>query len=162
MAPAGVAVTVESDVRAPLEPAFLAIAPIPLERIFKGLGPLPAVVGTRDQTGEWDHVGATRTVELSDGSTARERITAYAPPSHFAYRVGDLSGPLRLLVAHADGAWWFSEVSGGQTHVRWTYIFEPRPARASLVRAVVAPLWSRYARQSLAHAISEAERAISA
>ena len=161
MTPAGVAVTVEADARAPLGATFLAIAPIELAKIFTGFGPLPAVVGTRDQMGAWDHVGATRTVRLADGSEAREEITAYEAPSHFAYRVSGFTGPLRLLVAHADGAWWFSDAGRGETHVRWTYIFQPHAARASLARATIAPLWSTYQRRALAHAITEAERSAS-
>ncbi|HEY2160292.1 MAG TPA: hypothetical protein VGH24_03225 [Solirubrobacteraceae bacterium] len=92
--------------------------PIDLAKIFRGFGPLPAVVGTRDQTGAWDHVGARRVVELADGSEVREELTAYEAPAHFAYRVSGFSGPLRRLVSHADGAWWFSEREGGVTHVR--------------------------------------------
>jgi hypothetical protein len=69
MAPAGIAVTVETDVRAPLEATFRTIVPIQLARIIRGLGPLPAVVGTREQTCAWDHVGASRIVQLSDGRT---------------------------------------------------------------------------------------------
>lgn len=132
--------------------------PIELARIFPGLGPLPAVVGTRDQTGGWDHVGASRVVELSDGSHAHEHLTAYEPPRHFAYRVDGFTGLLRGLVSHADGAWWFSDAGGGTTHVRWMYVFAPRAARASVVRAVIAPVWSVYERRALSLAASEAER----
>jgi hypothetical protein len=161
MTPAGTAVTVETDVRAPLEATFLAIVPIDLARIFRGLGPLPAVTGTREQTGGWDHVGASRIVELSDGSHAHEQLMAYEPPRHFAYRVDGFTGPLRRLVSHADGAWWFSDAGGGVTHVRWRYVFAPCAARASVVRAVIAPLWGVYERRALRLAASEAERATS-
>jgi hypothetical protein len=41
---------------------------------------------------------------------------------------------------------------------RWTYIFAPRTGRASVVRAVIAPLWSTYEPRALGHAASEAER----
>jgi polyketide cyclase/dehydrase/lipid transport protein len=133
--------------------------PIELARMFTGFGPLPAVVGTRDQTGDWDHVGAARTVELADGSEVREQITAHEAPSHFAYRLSGFTGALRLLVAHVDGAWWFSDAEGGDTHVRWMYVFQPRAGRATLVRATVGPLWSAYARRALARAIREAEGA---
>jgi predicted membrane protein len=162
MAPAGIAVTVEIDVRASLESTFRTIVPIELAKIFRGFGPLPAVVGTRGQTGAWDHVGATRIVELADGSEAREELVAYEAPRHFAYRLSGFTGPLRLLVSYADGAWWFSDAGGGTTHVRWTYVFQPYAGRASLVRAALAPLWRRYERQALAHAASEAEQVQSA
>lgn len=154
----GVAVTVETLARARPEATFLAIAPIELARIFLGFGPLPAVVGTRDQTGDWDHVGATRIVELAGGSEAREEITAYRAPSYFAYRVSGFSGSLRLLVDHADGAWWFSEAPDEATQVRWTYTFRPRPGRGALVRAIAAPLWQAYARRALALCVEAAER----
>jgi Polyketide cyclase / dehydrase and lipid transport len=155
----GVAVTVSGVARADPATAFAVIAPVDLTRIFTGMGPLPAVVGTRDQPGAWDHVGATRTVKLSDGSEAREAITAYAAPAHFAYRLDGFTGLLRLVVDGADGAWWFSPSAGGGTDVRWTYVFAPRPRRRWLVRVALAPVWRLYARRVLARAIAEAERA---
>ena len=158
MVPAGVAITVDGWARAPLDQVFRAIAPVPLAEIFTGYGPLPAVVRTREQTGEWDHVGATRTVELADGSEAHEQITSYDEPSHFGYRLSGFTGVLRFLITHADGAWRFTEPRTGDTHIRWTYTFQPRLARASVVRAAVGPLWSRYAQQTLALAIQRAER----
>jgi hypothetical protein len=145
---AGIAVTTEIEVNSPIDLAFGIIVPIELATIFRGMGPLPAVLRTREQTGPWDHVGATRTVELSDGSAAHERLTAYHAPAHFAYRLDDFTGAFRLLVTHADGAWWFSPTPRG-THVRWTYIFYPRTGRAAVVRAVVAPLWTVYQRRAM-------------
>ena len=159
MSPSGVAVTVSGVARTEPATAFAAIAPADLTRIFTGMGPLPAVVGTHAQTGAWDHVGATRTVELSDRSEAREAITAYDAPAHFAYRLEGFTGPLRLVVEGADGAWWFSAGARGGTDVRWTYVFLPRPGRRWLVRAAVAPRWRAYARRVLALAIAEAESA---
>ena len=126
MARDGVAVTVQGQARAPVERTFATIAPIDLATIFRGFGPLPAVVATREQTGDWDHVGASRVVELADGSEAGERLTAYDAPGHFAYRLGPFTGPLRRLVDHADGAWWFTAAGDGTTGVRWTYVFRPR------------------------------------
>jgi Polyketide cyclase / dehydrase and lipid transport len=156
----GVAVTVGARARAPVQRAFAAIAPIDLRLIFRGFGPLPAVTGTREQTGAWDHVGATRVVELADGSEARERLVAYDAPVHFAYRVGPFTGPLRRLVNHADGAWWFTTAGEGASDVRWTYVFRPRSRlTAPVVRLAVAPLWRAYARRALALAARHAEGA---
>jgi hypothetical protein len=152
-----VSVTVTATTRADVERAFDAIAPIDLSRIFTGFGPLPAVRGVRDQTGDWDHVGATRVVELSDGSEARERITAYVRPHHFAYRVGPFTGSFGRVVRAADGTWWFSEAEGG-TEIRWTYAFLPARFAAPAVRLAVAPLWRAYARRALALAVGVAER----
>jgi hypothetical protein len=159
LTPAGVPVTVHASANAPVGRAFHVVAPIDLPRIFRGFGPLPAVVATREQTGAWDHVGATRVVELRDGSEARERLTAYDAPRHFGYRVGPFTGPQRLLVEHADGAWWFAPVGADVTRVVWTYTFRPAGAAARpLVWAVVAPLWRAYARRALALAVIAIER----
>jgi hypothetical protein len=145
LTPAGVAVTVEADVRLPLLDAFRRIEPIDLAKIFPRYGPLPAVMGTVMEGG-WDHVGARRTVQLSDGSSAQEELTAY------------ITSPLGMLVTHADGAWWFTEPVAGTTHIRWTYVFQPRPGRAFVVRALIAPLWERYQRRALALSVREAEQ----
>jgi hypothetical protein len=156
----GVAVTVEARTRAPVQRSFAVIAPIDLPLIFRGFGPLPAVTGTREQTGAWDHVGATRVVELADGSEAGERLVAYDAPGHFAYRVGPFTGPLRRLVDHADGAWWFTAAGDDASDVRWTYVFRPRSRlTAPVVRLAIAPLWRAYARRALALAIRRAEGA---
>jgi hypothetical protein len=156
---AGVAVTTEDVARAPIATAFAAIVPIDLSSIFHGFGPIPGVKGTREQTGAWDHAGASRIVELSDGSEAREELTDCTAPRHFAYRLGGFTGPFRHLVAGAEGEWWFSEDGAGATRIRWTYAFRPRPGRALLVRAVVAPLWRVNQRRALALCVAAAERA---
>ena len=62
--------TVQTHIKASPALAFQHIAPIDPRALFTGYGPLPAVIGTRDQTGAWDTPGQTRTVALSDGSVA--------------------------------------------------------------------------------------------
>lgn len=47
--------------------AFEIIVPIDLSLTFRGWGPFPAVLGAKNQTGSWDHVGASRNPDLSDG-----------------------------------------------------------------------------------------------
>ena len=103
-----VPVTVEDVARATPEATFDAIVPIDLSKMFVGHGPLPAVTGTRDQTGEWDHVGASRTVVLADGSTAHEEIAAHERPRYFGYRVSGFTGSLRWLVSGVHGEFWFT------------------------------------------------------
>lgn len=137
--------------------AFATIAPIELPLIFRPLGPLPGVSGVREQTGEWDHVGATRVLEFSDGSEAFERLTSFEAPTHFAYRLDGLTGPFRHLVDHISGAWWFYD-QGEQSTVRWTYNFQPKLGAATLTRAIMSPLWPAYAKRSLDRAAAEVER----
>jgi hypothetical protein len=67
--------------------AFETGVHLDLTKIFTGFGLLPAVVGTREQTGPWDHVGASRKPVLSDGTTAFEQITPY---EFLAYYCSDL------------------------------------------------------------------------
>jgi hypothetical protein len=154
----GVSVTTEADARAPRAAAFACIAPIDLSKIFPRYGPLPAVVGTSDESGAWDHVGATRTVNLSDGSSVREELTAYVEGERFLYRLSPVKSPLRFVVRYAAGAWEFTDQPEGVTHVRWTYTFHPRQGRRWLVSAFLRPLWERYQRRALALAVREAEQ----
>jgi hypothetical protein len=155
-----IAVTVSARAPADAETTFDAIVPIELPRIFRGLGPLPAVLATREQTGEWDHVGASRVVVLSDGSEVGERITAYDRPRYFAYVVGPFrSGLMRNLVVQARGEWWFARGATGDTEIRWNYTFGFRRYAPQPVGRLIALLWRRYANRVLALAIDEAERA---
>lgn len=140
-----------------IERAFAVIVPIDLASIFDRFGPIPGVAGTRDQSGLWDHPGASRTVLLTDGSEAREQLTAFDAPNHFAYRVGPFTGPLRHLVRQANGAWWFTATGPTTTHIHWTYTFQGSPWATPLIRLLLAPLWSRYAQRALANAIAQAE-----
>lgn len=156
MPPAGVPVTVRATTTATAQHAFDTIAPIDLPRIFTGYGPLPGVRGVRDQSGNWNHAGATRTVELSNGDEAQETITSFDRPGYFAYEVGPFTGPMNRVVARADGEWWFASTGGG-TEITWTYTFRPRPRMAPLARLAVAPLWRRYASRVLGLAVGAAE-----
>ena len=70
-----VAVTVQTRTAATTpEHAFKVNVPIDLSLVFKGWGPFPAVRGVENQTGAWDHVGASRNPVLSDGTTANETL----------------------------------------------------------------------------------------
>jgi hypothetical protein len=141
-------VTVEQHFAGEAERVCLHIVPIDLTRIFTGYGPLPAVTGTSEATGSWNVAGQRRKVHLSDGSTARERLTAYDSPSYFSYIVSDFSGVLRFLADSAEGEWWFEPVAGG-TQVRWRYAFTPASVLAKPVLFVVSRLWQGYMRKAL-------------
>ena len=80
-------VTARASRRLPQAPerVFDYVMPVELSTVIKRWGPLPGVKGVRDQSGEWDHVGATRTVLLEDGSSAHEELTAVNRPHHFGY-----------------------------------------------------------------------------
>jgi Polyketide cyclase / dehydrase and lipid transport len=143
-----VPVTVQTRSTLSTQDAFRLNAPIDLSVVFKGWGPFPGVRGVKNQTGAWDGVGQSRNPELTDGSTASERITEYTAPSSFAYEVAGFTDTLRLLIEGVRGEWTFTP-DGDGTLIRWTYEFRPRPGRMFLIRRVVAPLWKQYMQQGV-------------
>lgn len=145
------AATVLTHINASPARAFEHIAPIDPRAMFTGYGPLPAVIGTRDQTGAWDTPGQTRTVALSDGSVAKEQLKHYHPAQYFSYTVSGFTGALRWLATGANGAWWFDpQADGTQTTVRWRHAFHARSKWAAPVLWLLAHvLWRGYMRKAL-------------
>ena len=135
--------TVQTRAVAPPHYAFEVNVPIDLSLVFKGCGPFPAVRGVKNQTGAWDHVGASRNPILSDGTTASETLTEYTVGHSFAYEVTEFSNVLGRLVEGVRGEWTFTP-DGEGTVIRWTYEFKPRRGRHFLVRRGLAPFWRRY------------------
>jgi hypothetical protein len=150
---------VETTIEAPTEVAFKHIVPIDLPSIFTGYGPLPSVIRTRDQTGSWDAAGRSRTVEFSDGSSARESLTGYEYPNRFTYRIDRFTGVLRFLATEALGEWTFERVPGSHsTKVRWSYEFV---SRAKILQPLVGlftqKLWRGYMSNALSLSKAQVE-----
>ena len=122
----------KTETRAAASPqhAFKVNVPIDLSLVFKGWGPFPAVVGVQNQTGAWDHVGASRNPVLSDQTTANETLTEYTVGHSFAYEVTGFTNILGRLVEGVRGEWTFTPEG---TVIRWTYEFKPRRGRYFLV-----------------------------
>lgn len=138
--------------------AFDTIVPIDLSLIFTGWhGVFPGVRGSKNQTGSWDHVGASRNPDLSDGTTATESLVEYSRPSSFAYTLVDFTNVLGSLAEGVRGEWTFTP-DGDGTLIRWVYEFKPLRGRGTLVRRLLAPTWQRYMAQCLAQAIEVTER----
>jgi hypothetical protein len=151
-----VPVIVQTRAEIPPNRAFDIITPIDLPLVFKGWGPFPAVRGVKNQTGEWDHAGLSRNPDLSDGSTATERLTEYTAGHSFAYELTEFTNVLRRLVHGVRGEWTFTPDSDG-TVIRWTYEFKPLVGRYFLVRRGLAPLWRRYMQAGVEAAARVAE-----
>ncbi len=149
-------VTVEVPARTSPSVAFSIIAPIDLSKVFKKWGPFPAVRGANNQSGDWDTPGQTRNPDLSDGSTANEKLTEYTFPHSFAYELTDFTNVLGRLVGKVRGEWTMTP-DGPNTIVRWTYSFYPRFGRRFLVRWALAPLWRRYATRMLRDTVAYVE-----
>lgn len=141
----------EIVIEEPQAAVFENIVPIDLTLIFTGYGPLPAVIGVENQTGSWNEAGQTRTVMLSDGSTARELLTKYDHPQYFSYTVSNFSGVLRFLTISANGEWWFETSQHAQTtFVKWSYIFNSRSALVAPVLWLITNfLWRGYMNKAL-------------
>ncbi|MEZ5443030.1 MAG: hypothetical protein R3F15_16280 [Lysobacterales bacterium] len=141
--------------------SFERIVPIELSSIFTGYGPLPSVVGTQDQTGNWDGAGQSRTVLLSDGSSAQEALTDYQYPAYFAYTVNEFTGILRFLAKEAHGQWWFEQLPGTRTtSIRWKYEFISRKRWLEPVVCLITQhLWKGYMSKALRLSKAQVESA---
>ncbi len=152
------AAEVQAIVEAPVEKAFEHIVPIDLTSIFTGYGPLPAVVGTRNQTGGWNAASQTRTVLLSDGSSAQEALTEYEYPTRFGYTVKGFTGVLRFLAREAHGEWWFERVSGREaTTIRWRYEFVGQTPLMKPLLCFITRLWRGYMHKALKLSMAQVE-----
>lgn len=148
-----VPVTVQARTTVPPATAFEIVVPIDLPAVFLPWGLFPGVRGVRDQTGSWDHVGAARHLDLTDGSTGTEVLTEYHLGYSFAYEVTGFTNPLGRIVVGVRGEWTFT-ADGDGTLVRWTYEFKPRRYGYGLVRFGLATPWRGYMRASLARIIA--------
>ncbi|MGK2877890.1 MAG: hypothetical protein ACSLFF_04875 [Solirubrobacterales bacterium] len=152
----GFRVAVEEWTSADQQRAWDVIVPVDLTTVFTGLKPaIPAVVGVREQTGDWDAAGQTRKIDLADGSHTGEIIKAADSPQLFTYTVGPFSGPLGKLVDRAEGEFKFEAMSDG-THVRWTYVWFPKRGGTPIVW-VLSKIWRLYARRCILALVKLAE-----
>ena len=132
-----------------VDEAFAGTLPLPLATIFSHwYGPIPPIKEVRDQTGEWDTPGQTRLVVLTGGGSMHEELTSLDPPDSFGYALTGITGPLGLLVGHADGKWIFT-ASGPATTVTWRWNIHARSPFTAPLLPVLGTLWKGYARQSL-------------
>ena len=128
---------------------FRDMVQMPLPELFRRwYGPIPPIRETRDQTGDWDAVGQSRTVVLVGGGSMQEQLTQFNPPHSFAYTLSNVKGPMSPLVDHVDGQWIFEPIGNG-TNVTWRWTLRPRTGLTAPLLPVFAKLWKGYARQSL-------------
>jgi hypothetical protein len=130
------------------EDAFRRTLPAPLPQVFRRWhGPFPPIKGVSEQTGAWDAPGQTRIVRMAGGSV-REQLTNVDPPRSFGYRLGDVKGPMALLVDHVVGEWIFRPVTGG-TEITWRWDIHARSRLSSRALPLFGRMWKGYARQVL-------------
>ncbi|BBZ41193.1 SRPBCC family protein [Mycobacterium conspicuum] len=145
-------VTVEQSRAIPVavEDAFNRTLPLPLPVLFSHwYGPIAPIKAVRDQTGEWDRAGQTRTVTMVGGGCMREELTSVDPPRSFGYTLSSIKGPLAALVGSIDGTWSFT-VAGTGTTVTWQWILHPKSALTAPALPLLGRIWQGYARRALA------------
>ncbi len=131
-----------------VDDAFARVLPAPLPSIFsRRYAVIPATRATEGPE-PWGEVGQSRTVVLADGGRIREELVAVEPPRRFAYRLSEISGPMRPLAAGVDGEWRFDPVGTG-ARITWSWTIHPASRAASYALPVFARLWRGYARQAL-------------
>ncbi|MFM2308357.1 MAG: hypothetical protein RLY87_477 [Chloroflexota bacterium] len=114
-------------------------------RMFHPVGGLPGVAAVRLNGGSWRHQGDARTITLTDGSTAREELTAVAPPHSFTYTVSAYTSILRLLVVRGESTFRCIPAKNGGTEIVWTYAYTPQSVWVQpLVWLIRVLLWERY------------------
>jgi len=149
-----VAATVRRDVACHPVVAWQFQAGLDPAGYYPSYGPLPAVVGVRDQSGDWRTPGHERTLELSDGGFVIERLTDASSPTFFAYDLRDFQKLFGGLVSGARAEWSFERIAEG-TSIRWTYAFHPRPGRRWIVALIVRVAWAPYMKRVLARIAAE-------
>lgn len=144
-------VSVESSRTIPVTPveAFARTLPMSLPTLFaRRYGPIPPIKEVRDQCGDWNSVGETRTIALSGGGTMRETLTSIDPGHSFGYTITSITGPLAPLINHVEGYWIFDSAGTG-TRVTWRWVLHPKSVFTAPALPVFARLWRGYAAQSL-------------
>lgn len=137
--------------------AWEVSGPVDPTKFYPKFGPLPAVVGVRDQSGSWDTVGHTRKLMLSDGGHVIETITDADSPTFFAYELSDFQKLFGMLVKGARAEWRFERVETG-TRISWTYTFFAKPGRGWMVALIIRLFWAPYMTKVLPPIVREVER----
>jgi len=132
-----------------VEVAFDRVLPTPLPDLFtRRYAAIPPIKAIRDQHGEWGTVGQTRTIQLADGGTLRETLTAVDRPRSFDYRLSDVTGPMKPLVSGIAGTWRFDPAGTG-TRITWAWTLDPRGSLGRAAMPAFTRMWQGYARQVL-------------
>lgn len=138
---------VSQEIKASPERVFeLATAIATLPKVFKGYGPIPAIVDAEIVGGGEIREGAIRRVKNSDGSVIDEEIICLKRPEKQVYRLlRGFKPPFSLLVRSGGGDWTFSTFDGG-TSITWKFYFE---LTSFLAYPLMALIMKRYFRQAL-------------
>ncbi len=127
--------------------AFDEVLPGDLTRLFdRRYGAIPRIVGIRDQSGTWGTPGQTRTILLAGGGSMRETMLEVHRPEHFRYRIGEITGPMRVLATSLEGRWHF-ERAGTGVRITWSWVLQPAGPVGGAAMPAFRRMWHGYVRQ---------------
>ena len=96
----------------------------------------PAIAAVEDQSGTWNHAGASRIVVMDNGNRFRETIIAYQRPYLFHYMLTEFSGAPQKGVVNEAIAMFIVQPYGPRAHVNFHYAMRPESEHGSLIRAL--------------------------
>lgn len=145
---------VRGQIPVDVETVFDVVVPIDLTAIMRGSGPLPAVAAIEEQSGDWDGIGQSRIIRLSDGSGMLETLMSFDRPHAFTYLITEITSPLRSLISTMHGSWHFEDAGVvGETPITsatWRYEFKSRSfLTRPLAWFIVKFFWRPYMAEAL-------------
>lgn len=94
-----------------------------LPKVFRGFGPIPAIIKADMADGGEMREGGVRRVENSDASVIEEEIVTLKKPERQTYRlVRGFKFPISLLINSGGGDWKFTPTTNG-TRIDWEFYF---------------------------------------
>lgn len=94
-----------------------------LPKVFRGFGPIPAIVKAEMADGGEMREGGVRRIENSDGSVIDEEMISFQKPERQSYRlVRGFKFPISLLIESGGGDWKFTATPKG-TRIDWEFYF---------------------------------------
>lgn len=94
-----------------------------LPKVFRGFGPIPAIIKAEMVDGGEMREGGVRRIENSDGSVIDEEIITFNKTGRQTYRlVRGFKFPISLLIESGGGDWKFTATAKG-TRIDWEFYF---------------------------------------
>ncbi|MEG4803531.1 SRPBCC family protein [Microcoleus sp. ARI1-B5] len=94
-----------------------------LPKVFRGYGPIPAIIKAEMADGGEMREGGVRRIENSDTSVIDEEIITFKKPERQTYRlVRGFKFPISLLIESGGGDWKFTTTAKG-TRIDWEFYF---------------------------------------
>lgn len=113
--------------------AYDVVVAVPLEDVLGARHlAIPGVARVEQQRPWGEELGQERVLRFTDGGSATEVLSVLEAPQRFGYRLTDLHGPMRLLIAGVDGLWSFAP-DGTGTRITWSWDVRPTlPGRLAM------------------------------